>query len=341
MRRRGFLTGGAALTAAAVAPAAARARANAVTTVFHHPSCGRHATGRDHPEQPARIDAIMNAMRVLQREGSIDVDKGRMASEDELALVHPRAYIDLVKKEVAAGKTQLSTGDVVLSRGSFEAAQAAAGCLLSAVDAVVSGRTRNAFCAVRPPGHHASEARGMGFCLFNNIAIAARYAQREHGLAKVLIVDWDVHHGNGTQDIFWRDGSVLFFDTHQDPWYPGTGAREEIGEGRAEGLIMNRPFASGAGGTEIAAVYRDDLVAAADRFKPDLVLISAGFDSRQDDPLGQFRLTDGDYAQLTDIVMSIARAHAGSRVVSALEGGYLLNGLASASTAHIRRLAAA
>ena len=181
----------------------------------------------------------------------------------------------------------------------------------------------------------------MGFCLFNNVAVAVRYAQKKHGVERVLIADWDVHHGNGTQDIFWRDKSVLFFDTHLHPWYPGTGARNEAGEGDAKGQIMNRPFPVGSGRERILTAYRDDLVPAADAFRPELVLISAGFDSRVDDPLGGFRLTDRDYADMTDVLTGVARKHARGRVISALEGGYNLDGLAGASQAHVGRLSAA
>jgi acetoin utilization deacetylase AcuC-like enzyme len=178
----------------------------------------------------------------------------------------------------------------------------------------------------------------MGFCLFNNVACAARYAQAVHGAKRVLIADWDVHHGNGTQDIFYSDGSVLFFDTHQSPLYPGTGSRDEAGAGPGAGLIMNRPFAAGAGRTEIVGAFRDDLVTAADAFRPEIVLVSAGFDSRIGDPLGGFRLTDDDFAELTGIVMRIAAKHCGGRLVSTLEGGYALDGLASAVAAHVQAL---
>jgi acetoin utilization deacetylase AcuC-like enzyme len=220
----------------------------------------------------------------------------------------------------------------------MEAALAAAGSVLSAVDAVIGGRARRAFCAVRPPGHHASAERGMGFCVFNNVAIGARHARRQHGVERVLIADWDVHHGNGTQEVFWADGSVMFFDTHQHPWYPGTGLADQTGEGRGRGLILNRPFPSGAGRREIVTAFRNVLVPAADRFRPDLVMISAGFDSRVGDPLGQFTLSDQDFSELTDILLAIAEKHANGRLVSVLEGGYALDGLERAVAAHLVRL---
>ncbi|MFN0314818.1 MAG: histone deacetylase [Burkholderiales bacterium] len=341
MRRRAFLERGAVLAAGTLLSVTGQAKPAPITTVFHHPSCAKHFAGEGHPEQAARTDAVLNAMGVLEREGGIALAKGRIASDEEVQLVHSKSYAERVKSEIQQGASQLSTGDVALSLGSLEAALAAVGCLLSAVDAVMAGDAKNAFCAVRPPGHHASAERGMGFCLFNNVAIAARYVQKKYGVQRVLIADWDVHHGNGTQDIFWRDKSVLFFDTHMDPWYPGTGGIDEIGEGEAKGQIINRPFPAGAGRAQVLGAYKEDLIPAAAQFKPEFVLISAGFDSRAGDPLGQFQLTDRDYADMTDVLAGIARKYAGGRIVSALEGGYNLKGLASATTSHVRRLSAA
>jgi len=203
----------------------------------------------------------------------------------------------------------------------------------------MKGEARNAFCIVRPPGHHATPNRGMGFCLFNNIAIAARYAQRKYGVERVLIADWDVHHGNGTQDIFYEDGSVFFFSTHQSPWYPGTGDPDERGAGAGAGATLNCPFAAGAGREEIVGAFGDALRPSMDEFQPDLVLISAGFDSRLGDPLGHFRLVDADFRELTHLVMEIADKYAGGRVVSVLEGGYDLRGLTHAVGAHTHGLA--
>ena len=260
------------------------------------------------------------------------------ATEDELVLCHSLPYIRLVEREVMSGFHELSTGDTIISVRSLDAALHATGGVLNAVDAVLSGTAQNAFCIVRPPGHHATAVRGMGFCLFNSIAIAARYAQKKYGVGRVLIADWDVHHGNGTQDIFYSDGTVFFFSTHQHPWYPGTGAPEETGDGPGEGATLNCPFPAGAGRAEILGAFQEKLLPAAEKFKPDLVLISAGFDSREGDPLGNFLLTDADFAELTRLLREIAGKHAGGRLVSVLEGGYSLTGLASAVRAHVEAL---
>jgi acetoin utilization deacetylase AcuC-like enzyme len=320
--------------------AGAAAQQSAAVEVFYDPAMLRHEPSVDHPESPKRIDAVMGAVRALEREGRLSVAAPRTATEDDILLVHTPAYVKTVRAEIAAGRRTLSTGDTELSAGSLAAALAAAGTVVSAVDAVMTGRTRAAFCAVRPPGHHASHARGMGFCVFNNIAIGARHARRRHGVDRILIVDWDVHHGNGTQEVFWRDGSVLFFDIHQHPWYPGTGSPDETGDGKGRGLIFNNPFPAGSGRSEILGVCRERLEPAAERFKPQLVMISAGFDSRAGDPLGRFTLTDQDFADLTDVVLGIARKHASGRLVTVLEGGYALDGLPRAVGAHLARLSA-
>jgi acetoin utilization deacetylase AcuC-like enzyme len=242
LSRRGFLHESLGLLALGGVWSAAPG-ANAL--VFYDPAMLRHEPARDHPESPKRLDTVMAAVRELERQGRVSVASPTAATEDDLLLVHSPEYVKTVRAEITAGRPALSTGDTELSAGSFTAALAAAGTVVSAVNAVIAGRTRTAFCAVRPPGHHASRARGMGFCLFNNIAIGARHARRRHGVERILIADWDVHHGNGTQEVFWSDGSVLFFDTHQHPWYPGTGSPDERGEGQGRGLIMNNPFPAG------------------------------------------------------------------------------------------------
>jgi acetoin utilization deacetylase AcuC-like enzyme len=338
MTRREFLcqTTTTLITIAGASDAIAQKRG---TEVFYDRSVLRHRPPADHPESPQRINAVMNTVRQLEQQRRLSVITPRAATEEEILLVHSTDYIKKVRAEIAAGRQTLSTGDTELSRDSLTAAFAAAGTVVSAVDAVMTGRTPTAFCAVRPPGHHASANRGMGFCIFNNIAIAARHAARRHRVNRILIADWDVHHGNGTQEVFWSDGSVLFFDVHQHPWYPGTGSPAEQGDGKARGLIVNNPFPAGSGRAEILRAFRERLVPAAASFKPELVLISAGFDSRAGDPLGQFTLTDQDFAELTDLLLAIAREHSGGRLISVLEGGYAIDGLAKAVSAHLDRLA--
>jgi acetoin utilization deacetylase AcuC-like enzyme len=308
------------------------------TAILCDPVYKEHSTGRNHPEQPARMDAVAQA---LERTGAIGDGPRipvRPATDDDVALCHTRPYIEIVKREVAGGAKILSTGDTQIGPQSLAVALMATGGVLNAVDAVVEGRAGNAFCAVRPPGHHATADRGMGFCIFNNVAIAARYAQARHGIGNVVIVDWDVHHGNGTQDIFYRDGSVFYFSTHQSPWYPGTGAADETGEGKGVGLTLNCPFPAGSGAKEIVGAFQSKLVPAMRDFRPELVLLSAGFDSRLGDPLGDFTLSDEDFAGLTGIVLEIADQYAGGKLVSVLEGGYSLTGLAAGVAAHVEAL---
>jgi acetoin utilization deacetylase AcuC-like enzyme len=305
-----------------------------VTGLAADPACKEHQTGSRHPERPERFDAALDALEGLP----LLAIEPRVATEDEVALCHAPSYIRLVEREVVTGFHELSTGDTVISARSLDAALRASGAALNAVDAVFDRTVQNAFCIVRPPGHHATPVRGMGFCLFNSVAIAARYAQRKYGIRRVLIADWDVHHGNGTQDIFYSDGTVFFFSTHQHPWYPGTGAPDETGEGPGAGMIMNCPFPAGSGRKEILGAFEQMLVPAAKKVKPELVLISAGFDSRIGDPLGNFLLNDADFADLTRIMLEIAHQFAGGRVVSLLEGGYSLSGLTSSVNSHVRAL---
>jgi acetoin utilization deacetylase AcuC-like enzyme len=309
-----------------------------VTAIATDSRVKAHDPGPGHPEQPARYGAVMNRLESSGLLHSLLPIKVRPATDDELALAHSRSYLDLVAREVASGRSQLSTGDTDIGPHSDEISRLASGCVLSAVDAVFSGQATNAFCPVRPPGHHANASRGMGFCFFNHIAVAARYAQSKYGAERVVIVDWDVHHGNGTQDIFYEDSSVLFFSTHQSPWYPGTGAANERGEGKGQDLTLNCPFPAGAGGREIWGAFREIFIPAVEAFRPDLLLISAGFDSRADDPLGRFQLRDDDFRQLTELMTDTATRHCHNRLVSVLEGGYSLEGLACGTEAHVKGL---
>jgi acetoin utilization deacetylase AcuC-like enzyme len=313
-------------------------RATAPTGYLYDDIFLRHHSGENHRESPARLTAIRD--RILQTNWNpalltIPPDE---ASLQTVCLVHTPEYVELVKAECESGVTRLSTGDTNISHASYSVALAGVGGVVAAVDQVMQGEAKNAFCAVRPPGHHASAARGMGFCLFNNVAIAARYAQKTYGIERVLIADWDVHHGNGTQDTFYSDGSVFFMSTHQDPLYPGTGIIEETGEGSGLGFTMNRPFPPGAGNEEIVGAFRNDLLPAAREFRPELTLISAGFDSRTEDPLGSFEVTDEGFRELTRIMVEIAGLAGEGRLVSVLEGGYNPAGLASAVAAHLDEL---
>jgi len=308
------------------------------TVLVADPLCATHDPGRGHPEQPARFRAVMDSLESSGVAAKLNRLEPRDAVHDDLALIHTPAYLKLAQREIEAGADQLSTGDTSVGPESWKVAVRAAGSTLAAVDAVCTGHAHRAFCVVRPPGHHAGAHYGMGFCVFNNIAIAARHAQKRHGIGKVLIVDWDVHHGNGTQDIFYEDGSVFFCSTHQSPWYPGTGMKEETGRGAGLGTTLNFPLPAGSGRAEVLGALETKLLAEMEKFRPELVLVSAGFDSRVRDPLGHFTLTDEDFTDLTKLMRKIADDHAQGRVVSMLEGGYSLSGLASATTAHASAL---
>jgi acetoin utilization deacetylase AcuC-like enzyme len=261
----------------------------------------------------------------------------REATVEELLLCHTAPYIEQVREDVERGLSYLSTdtGDTVISPTSYQVALKAVGAVLTAVDLVMTGEDKTAFCLVRPPGHHACSNRGMGFCLFNNIAIGARYAQRNYGIKRVLIVDWDLHHGNGTQEIFYNDPSIFYFSTHQFPYYPGTGSEEESGAG----TIRNIPIFNTEGSRDdILYAFEVVLPQLMEDFKPELVMISAGFDSHEADPLGGLSLKSEDFATLTNGVKAIANKYAKGRIVSALEGGYNLNALEESVRAHVNAL---
>ena len=304
------------------------------TAFLADPIAKEHNPGPGHPEQIARWDAAIKGLGELQ----LTPAEPRAATTEELALCHTPAYIRQAELDVKSGARLLSTGDTDINARSYDVALHATGTCLNAIDLVMRGEAQSAFSIVRPPGHHATPDRGMGFCLFNSVAIAARYARQRYGVSRVVIADWDVHHGNGTQDIFYNDPSVFFFSTHQSPWYPGTGAINETGEGEGKDTTLNCPFAAGAGREEILGVFREQLVPRMATFEPELVLISAGFDSRIDDPLGNFRLTDADFSELTTLMMEIADKHAAGRLVSVLEGGYNLEGLRNGVYAHSHTL---
>ncbi len=308
------------------------------TALMYDPVFTEHLVGPGAPETPGRVQAIANRLAVADFADRLATLAPRPADEADLLACHAPGYLSQVRADIANGCRQLSTGDTDICPASLDVAVRAVGGVCRAVEEVVAGRFSNAFCVVRPPGHHATVARGMGFCMFNNAAVAARYAQRRCGMGKVLIVDWDIHHGNGTQDIFYEDPSVFYFSTHQSPLYPGTGRADETGAGPGVGTTRNCPFPPGAGRDEVVGAMADKLLPAARTFRPDLVIISAGFDSREGDPLGRFHLTDADFSEMTAMLMSLADETASGRLVSTLEGGYSLTGLASAAESHVRTL---
>jgi acetoin utilization deacetylase AcuC-like enzyme len=307
----------------------------------YDPVYAKHLSGdAQHPERPERLLAILKGLDGAGLFKTLRRVPPRRANDDELALAHERSYIGLVRRELSdvRGFKDLSTGDTHVSAGTLEAAEFAVGGVLSAVDAVMAGTVRNAFCAVRPPGHHATATRGMGFCVFNNVAIAARYLQKVHKVGRVLIVDWDYHHGNGTQDIFYEDPSVFYFSTHDQNAYPGTGSESQRGAGAGLGTTLNVAMRVGSGDREFLQVYESKLVPAARAFKPDFILLSAGFDSMRNDVLGRFDITPRGYAALTDVLVKLAGELCQGRIASALEGGYRLDGLAESAAAHVREL---
>lgn len=302
----------------------------------------RHDTGPGHPESVERYRAVMEALEKLER-GKLLLDRlsSEKAEVGDVLLGHESWYHDVARMDADNFAEVLRTGDTAICHESYDVALEAVGASIAAVNAVCGGDVRNAFAAVRPPGHHASAGRGMGFCIFNNIAIAARHLQRRCGIEHVAILDWDVHHGNGTQDIFYDDGTVFFASTHEDNIYPHTGAVDETGEGDGEGSTLNLPVPEGSGGGVILPLWERTIGDAVRDFKPDFILISAGFDAREGDPVGMLNLTDGDFSELTRMVCGWADEFCGGRVVSLLEGGYNPDGLASAVAAHVGALAGA
>jgi acetoin utilization deacetylase AcuC-like enzyme len=301
------------------------------TLFLTHPACLEHVTPLGHPERADRLRAIE---RVLEDERfqTLAREQAPRANVETIALCHPLDYIEQIRDATPAQGTARLDADTSMSPGSFEAALRAAGAAIRAVDEVVSRRTDNVFCATRPPGHHAETAVPMGFCLFNNAAIAARYAQRRHGLERTAIVDFDVHHGNGSQEIFWSDPTVMYCSTHQMPLYPGTGARSERGE---HNTIVNAPLRPGDGGEAFRDAVETVILPRLRDFRPELLVISAGFDAHMRDPLASLNLVEADFAWATRKIMEVAEASADGRVVSMLEGGYDLEGLAASVAAHV------
>ena len=307
------------------------------TLLVTHPSFVNHDTGPGHPERPDRMRAID---KVLAHDAFKDLVREEAPLRDDLEehilAAHPKAFLDDIRK-IATGPingTRHIDGDTVISKGSWEAAQRAVGAGLHAVDAVMSGRAANAFCQVRPPGHHAEANRAMGFCLFSNAAIAGLYARAKHGAERVAVVDFDVHHGNGTQDIFWSDKDLFYGSTHQMPLFPGTGALKETGVGN----IFNAPLHAGDGGEQFREAFESRILPSLRNFGPDLVVISAGFDAHRADPLANLQLVEADFMWATEKLADMAKRHAKGRVVSMLEGGYDLTALARSVAVHVKTL---
>jgi acetoin utilization deacetylase AcuC-like enzyme len=303
------------------------------TLLYTHPACLEHDPGPYHPESPARLRAVLEALDAPEF-ARLERREAPEAAIEDLVRVHPRAFVERLLAAVPESGHRGIDADTILSPTSGRAALRAAGAVAAAVDAVVAGEADNAFCAVRPPGHHAEPGRAMGFCLFNNIAVGALRAREVHGLARVAVVDFDVHHGNGTQARFAEDASLFYASTHQFPLYPGTGAASETGVGN----IVNVPLRPMSGSREFRLGMTREILPALDAFRPEMVFISAGFDAHRNDPLAQLALEDADYTWVTEQLLDLARRHAKGRVVAALEGGYDLAALAASAAAHLRVL---
>ena len=304
-----------------------------MTTLFlSHPACAGHDTGPGHPEAPVRMRAIAESVEKAALLG-LEPREAPRATREQVERVHPARYVDRLEALGRRGHAWIDA-DTAISPGTMEAVYRAAGAVCAAVDAVVAAEAGNAFCATRPPGHHAEPERAMGFCLFNGVAIGAEHARAAHRLRRVAILDFDVHHGNGTQAAFEREPDVLYLSTHQWPLYPGTGARNETGVGN----VVNRPLPPGTHSAQWREVVEADLLPAIDAFAPDLILVSAGFDAHRADPLGGFALVEDDFAWVTAELCALARRHAGGRLVSVLEGGYNPLALGRSVVAHLEAL---
>ncbi|MDF1791179.1 MAG: histone deacetylase family protein [Thalassobaculaceae bacterium] len=303
------------------------------TLLYTHEACVEHDPAPMHPEHPARLKAIWKALDtpgfdLLERR------EAPVATVEQIARVHPEPFVTAILDAVPDSGVVAIDGDTFLSPGSGEAALRAAGAAVAATDAVLGGEAANAFCAARPPGHHAEPDRAMGFCLFNSVAIAARHAQTVHGLARVAVIDFDVHHGNGTQAAFWDVPTLFYGSTHQMPLYPGTGAATERGQGN----IVNAPLAPMSGSEEFRRAMTDRILPSVTAFRPELLIISAGFDAHRDDPLASLMLETEDFVWATAELMRVADAVCGGKVVSCLEGGYDLHALAESTAAHVKQL---
>lgn len=304
-----------------------------------HPACLRHDTGIGHPECSRRLSildqCILSGSPSLREQIEMVIPASFPDLDRWIAEIHLPNYMRVLKEKVPKmGRVYLDP-DTPFSPGSLFAAEMAVSGVLTAIDRIMDGTLKNAFCAVRPPGHHAEPSRAMGFCLYNTVAVGARYVQKKYHLKKILIIDWDVHHGNGTQDAFYDDPSVFYFSTHQFPCYPGTGSARERGIRAGEGFTLNVPLSAGSGDAEILAVFEKDLVALAQDFQPDFILVSAGFDAHREDPLASLEVSDEGFERMTQIIQSLALTHCQGRMLSCLEGGYNLDALARSVKRHL------
>ncbi|MBI5206278.1 MAG: histone deacetylase [Candidatus Firestonebacteria bacterium] len=306
------------------------------TGFVYSPYYLKHDTGH-HPESPKRLQAIIDILKETSLYNKLIHLDPYKATEQEISLIHDADYAKEVWKKCTQNIRNIDM-DTVICEESYNVALVAVGGVLRAVDAIVNGEVKNVFCAIRPPGHHAEIAQGMGFCLFNNIAIGARYAQNKYKIKKILIIDWDAHHGNGTQHIFYDDPSVLYFSIHQFPHYPGTGRKEETGSGKGKGFTINIPVKSGINEEDFIKYFSDGLLPEAEKFKPDLIMISAGFDSHKEDFLAQLPVTESGYVKMTEIVKKLADKTCSGKIISVLEGGYNLKALARSVCVHIESL---
>lgn len=307
------------------------------TIVFKDPIFESHITGH-HPESPRRLSHLLNQLAPYEKADLPLIYGGLSAiTESVLLSTHSREQVDLIKQLCERGGGPIDE-DTLVSSKSWEVGLFAAGSALTAVDKVVTQQARNALCLTRPPGHHATEKKSMGFCLFNNIALAAKHALNEHHLSRILIVDWDVHHGNGTQDIFYEDPSVFFYSIHRYPFYPGSGSQSETGQGRGLGYTLNRPLEFGCSRRQYLDTFKSGLDRAIERSRPELILLSAGFDAHKDDPIGSLGLETSDYLEMSEYLLEAARVHCHGRLVSCLEGGYDISALADSVEVHLKAL---
>lgn len=307
------------------------------TGFVYHPDYLKHQTGEQHPENSRRLVHLLEHLQETELLQQLELIEPYNSSLKWIRLIHSPNYIKSIEEACKNGVEMLDA-DTTISRDSYNVALLAVGGVLAGVDAVIHNKVENAFCAVRPPGHHAEFERAMGFCIFNNIAIATRYTQKKHNLKKILIVDWDAHHGNGTQNAFYQDPTVYYFSVHQFPHYPGTGKEDEIGEKEGTGFTLNMPMAAGSGDLEYREAFQNILYPAAKKFSPDFILISAGFDGHKDDPLSNLNLTAEGYKYLTQIIMDLAKECCQGKLVSILEGGYNLKAFSESVEAHITAL---